>query len=141
MEKQRLSKILSRAAADEVSALAGWVREQHEITVIKEPAKTLVMMPMIEPVSGAPFFLGELLACDAMVEIDGARGAGIAMGDDFDKVLAMAIIDAAYNARLEECQWLTGRLATMEQQQQERTRKEAALHAKTKVSFRTMEGA
>jgi alpha-D-ribose 1-methylphosphonate 5-triphosphate synthase subunit PhnG len=116
------------------------VEEKHEVTVLKEPAKTLVLLPMREPVRGTPFYIGELLASEAMVELAGARGMGVCMGDDFAKVLSMSIIDAAYNAGLDECLWLTDKLEAMNADQELALRREAALHMATKVSFDTLEG-
>jgi alpha-D-ribose 1-methylphosphonate 5-triphosphate synthase subunit PhnG len=140
MEKSRMSKIMVRTDSDTLCSLAQWVEEKHPVTVLKEPAKTPVMLPMREPVRGTPFYIGELLATEAMVEVEGARGIGICMGDDFGKALSMAIIDATYNAGLDECLWLTERLETMESQQLFALRQEAALHRATKVSFDTLEG-
>jgi alpha-D-ribose 1-methylphosphonate 5-triphosphate synthase subunit PhnG len=140
MEKLRLSRIMARAGVDEIKCLAGWVEERHPVTVLKEPAKTLVMLPMREPVRGTPFYIGELLAAEAMVEVEGARGMGICMGDDFGKALSMAIIDGAFNAGLDECLWLTERLEALEERQALALRQEAALHKATQVSFETLEG-
>ncbi len=39
----------------------------------------------------------EVIVCEAAVEIDGTKGIAVAMGDDAEKTLDMAIIDAAVN--------------------------------------------
>jgi alpha-D-ribose 1-methylphosphonate 5-triphosphate synthase subunit PhnG len=98
------------------------------------------MLPMKEPVQGTPFYIGELLASEAMVEVEGCKGIGICMGDDFDKALSMAVIDAAYNACLDECRWLTESLEAMEMRQDLDLARENAKHMDTRVSFRTLEG-
>lgn len=140
MEKKRVTRILSRAASADVQAMSAWLQQHYAASVLREPMKTLVMMPMVEPVGTTPFYLGELLASEAMVELAGVRGFGICIGDDFDKSLAMAVIDAAYNARLPECQWLDERLLVLESNQEKRIARESAVHRDTQVSFQTMEG-
>lgn len=140
MEKKRVTRILSRAASADVKAMSAWLQQKYPAAVLREPMKTLVMMPLCEPVGLTPFYLGELLTSEAMVELAGVRGFGICIGDDFEKSLAMAVIDAAYNAGLPECHWLDERLATLESGQEQRIAREAAIHRDTLVSFHTMEG-
>lgn len=131
---------MARADADELGCLARWLEEKHAVSVLKEPARTLVMLPMREPVRGTPFYIGELLATEAMVEIEGARGMGVCMGAEDEKALSMAVIDASFNAGLEECRWLTEKLESMELRQNREIAKETALHLSTKVTFNTLEG-
>lgn len=140
MEKLRLSRIMARANADEVCVLARLVEEKHSVTVLREPSRTLVMLPVREPALGTPFYLGELLATEAMAEVAGSRGMGLCMGAETGKALAMAIVDAAFNAQTEECAKLAGLLEAMEISQNRGLAKEATLHAATKVSFNTLEG-
>jgi alpha-D-ribose 1-methylphosphonate 5-triphosphate synthase subunit PhnG len=140
MEKRKLSRIMARAGADEVRALARLVEEKHGVTVLKEPARTLVMLPVREPAHGTVFYLGELIATEAMAEIEGTRGIGICMGAEDEKALAMAVVDAAFNARAAECGKITELLDRLEEKQDRALAGEAALHAKTRVSFETLEG-
>ena len=140
MDKTSVTRTLSRAASVDVQALASWLQEKYPSAVLREPMKTLVMMPMVEPVSQSPFYLGELLATEAMVELAGVRGFGICIGDDFAKSVAMAVIDAAYNAALPECQWLDERLADLQRRQRRDIGRDAARHRDTRVNFTTLEG-
>jgi len=140
MEKSRLTRILSRAGSADVRALAARLQLMYPAVVLRDPMRTLVMMPMADPVRGTPFYLGELMASETMVEMAGAKGFGICMGDDFEKSAAIAVIDAAYNAGVPECEWLTRTLLDMERAQDALLQKEAAAHRDTMVSFRTMEG-
>lgn len=52
---------------------------------------------MREPVQNSLFYLGEVIISEASVSIDGTVGRAAAMGDDFEKTLNMAVIDAACN--------------------------------------------
>ena len=60
--------------------------EKYSVTVIRRPSKTLVMVRMQETVAKAQFYLGEMLACEALVEIEGKKGFALMAGDDTQKV-------------------------------------------------------
>ena len=140
MDKNRTSRILVRAGSKTVCHMARELEEKYEVTVLKEPSKTLVMLPLREPVRGTPFYIGELLACEAMVEMAGAKGVSLCIGDDKDMALAMAVIDAAYNAGVPECLRLDEMLEALEILQAVEIGKDAALHKTSRVSFETLEG-
>lgn len=95
MEKKRLFKILSKAESEKVAELGKKIRDKYPVTVIKKPEKTLAMIKMREPVQNSLFYLGEVIISEASVSIDGTVGRAAAMGDDFEKTLNMAVIDAA----------------------------------------------
>lgn len=120
-----------------VDALSKEVQRKHAITVIKEPCKTLTMIKMREPVKQSLFYLGEVIVSEAVVELDGAKGIAVTMGDDMEKTLNMAILDAAINKGV-----FAGMdtLAALEREQLEFVRKEHAMHLKTMVNFESMDG-
>lgn len=95
MNKRRLSKILAKASPQQVQELAEEIKAQHEITVVKAPEKSLVMIKMRDPVKESLFYLGEVIVSEAIVDLDGAKGTAVLMGDDYEKALDMAVIDAA----------------------------------------------
>ncbi len=136
MEKRRLFKILSKADRNIVIRLAGQIREKHEIVIVKEPEKALTMIKMREPVKESLFYLGEVIVTEATVSADGVNGTAAAMGDDYEKTLSMAIIDAACNGRFfeEECV-----LLELEAGQISREEKENAMFMKTMVNFHSMD--
>lgn len=85
MNRRERSAILAAAASDEVKRIAQAIQERHDIQILKEPQKTLVMVKVRESVQGALFYLGEVLATESMVVVDGAKGASVVAGDDFEK--------------------------------------------------------
>ena len=127
MEKKRLFKILSKAESEKVAELGKKIRDKYPVTVIKKPEKTLAMIKMREPVQNSLFYLGEVIISEASVSIDGTVGRAAAMGDDFEKTLNMALIDAACNKGI------------FEDEQNEITEKENAMLQKTKVNFHSMD--
>ena len=94
------------------------------------------MIKVREPVKESLFYIGEAIVCEAVVEIDGVKGIAVTMGDDFEKVLDMAIIDAAVNKGIFDGM---DTLHELERQQTDRVMRENALHLKTMVNFESMD--
>ena len=136
MDKKRLSRILAKADRQAVAALSASIREAYNLVIIKEPGKTLAMIKMREPVKQSLFYIGEVIVCEAVVELDGVKGVAVFMGDDGEKTLDMAIIDAAVNKDV-----FTGidTLLALEKEQNVRIMRENAMHLKTMVNFESMD--
>jgi alpha-D-ribose 1-methylphosphonate 5-triphosphate synthase subunit PhnG len=66
--------------------------------VLRAPEVGCVATQVAEPVAGERFLLGDVLACRAEVELGGARGWAMRLGDDRAAVLAAAICDAEVEA-------------------------------------------
>ena len=95
MEKKRLFQILSRAQRNDVIRLGERIQQQYPVTIVKKPEKSLTMIRMREPVKNSLFYLGEAIITEAVVSLGDTVGTAVTMGDDFEKTLHMAIIDAA----------------------------------------------
>jgi len=136
MDKKRLTKILARADRRDVAFLSAEVRKTYRPVIVKEPTKTLTMIKMREPVKQSLFYIGEVIVCEATVELDGVKGIAVTMGDDAEKTLDMAIIDAAINKGV-----FTGidTLLKLERKQIDKVARENAMHLKTMVSFESMD--
>ena len=137
MEKKRLTKILARADKKIIANLSAEIQKAYRPVIVKEPGKTLTMIKMREPVKQSLFYIGEVIVCEAAVEIDGVRGVAVLMGDDTEKTLDMAIIDAAINKNIFSDM---DTLLQLEKEQEELVMKENALHLKTMVNFESMDG-
>lgn len=136
MEKRRISKILARASNDQVKKLADKIKEVYTPVIVKGPEKSLTMIRMREPVRESLFYLGEVIVSEAIVDLEGSKGVAVLMGDDFDKVLDMAVIDAACNKGV-FCQYEL--LEQFEKEQNLRLEKENAMFMETMVSFNSMD--
>ena len=136
MDKKRLSKILARANSGEVAALSTDIQITYRPVIVKEPGKTLAMIKLRDPVKEGVFYIGEVIVCEASVEIDGVQGISVLMGDDAEKALDMAIIDAAVNKGVFND---FERLAELELKQNIREMQEHALNLRTMVNFETMD--
>ena len=102
MEKKELFRIMAAADGSMLRELAQPLAEKYGVSVVKAPAKTLAMIKLREPVKNSLFYLGEALVCDTVVELGGTKGTAVVLGDDFDKVSSMAVIDAAFNRQVSE---------------------------------------
>ncbi len=136
MDKKRLFRIMAKADNQTIAELSEKIKEQYQIVIIKEPSKTLTMIKMREPVKESVFYIGEVMVCEAMVELSGMKGAAVTMGENFEKTLNMAVIDAAYNKGIFREEAV---LLKLEQEQLLLEEKENALHLNTMVNFTSMD--
>lgn len=136
MEKKRLFQILSRAERSDVIRLGQELQQQYLVTIVKKPEKSLTMIRMREPVKKSLFYLGEAIITEAVVTLEDTVGTAVTMGDDFEKTLYMAVIDAAENRGVFARNDL---LLEWEQAQQRRIAQENAMFQKTKVDFHSMD--
>jgi alpha-D-ribose 1-methylphosphonate 5-triphosphate synthase subunit PhnG len=136
VDKKRLTKILANANRQDIAALSADIQKKYHPVIVKEPGKTLAMIKMREPVKQSLFYIGEVIVCEATIEIDGVQGHAVAMGDDTEKILDMAIIDAAINRGI-----FNGmdKLLEFEKQQNDHVMKKNAMHLKTMVNFESMD--
>lgn len=97
MTREERASLLARADHDELDALAETVvlRAERRPVVLSGPEVGMVMMQVREPVAAERFYLGEVLVCEAEVELTGHRGWCMRLGDDRAATLAGAILDAA----------------------------------------------
>jgi len=137
LDKRRLTKVLARAERSEVAALSAGIQKTYRPVIVKEPGKTLTMIKLRDPVKQGMFFIGEVIVCEAAVEIDGVQGVSVLMGDDTEeKALNMAIIDAAVNKGVFTD---IDKLAELEERQNRREMQEHAMTLKTMVNFESMD--
>lgn len=139
MTKKEISCILSRASREEVAVLAEQVKKDHEIQMVKPPQKTLVMVKARESVKQSLFYLGEVLAAECMVTVDGIRGVSVLAGDDFEKTTDVAVIDGYMNLKKDcGCSEMEEYLKELaEKQSMERGKLNREL-LKSKVNFNVM---
>lgn len=136
MDKKRLFRIMAKADDEVIKELAEEIMQDYSVTVIKEPSKTLAMIKMREPVKESLFYIGEVIVCEAVVLLEDTKGMAVTMGDHFEKVIHMAVIDAACNKGTfagEE------RLLELEKEQIRLVEQENAMHLNTMVKFTSMD--
>lgn len=138
MNKKEMSAILSRASKEELGEIAKEIEKKCKVEILKEPQKTLVMVKARESIKRSLFYLGEVLATECMVVVNGTKGCSVIAGDEYEKCLYAAMIDAAVNANLDEEYGISKRIGQMKaHQEKERARLNAEI-LKSKVNFNVM---
>lgn len=135
-DKRRLFRILAHVDAEVVTAMAAKLQDAYPVVVVKDPSKTLTMVKLRETVEESLFYLGEVIVWEAVVELDGVRGMAVTMGEAAEKVLSMAVIDAAINRGVFRDE---DTLLKLEAEQVAQERRENAMHLQTMVNFTSMD--
>lgn len=137
LSKSEIFKVLSSATLEDVKEISKLIYGNYDVKVIKPAHKTLVMAKVREPINSSLFYLGEILACECMVEVNKVQGIAVIKGDDFAKTEGIAVIDAAVNANIQTNDILDMVLKLKEKQLRNRSILNAQI-MKSKVSFSVM---
>lgn len=120
-----------------VRKLLGLVAEEA-VRVVRGPLTGLVMMSALDSFE-FPFHVGEVLVTEAEVDYGGCRGWGMVLGDDADRAIARAAVEAIGASPNRALLARVNRLLAAESRKLEARRKRAAsLIAATRVDFETM---
>lgn len=139
MERSRRTRILIEGSPDLRRELSLAISSRRKVAIIEEPRGGLVMIKARETAKNGLFYLGELLVTEAKVQVEGRIGLGIVAGDESEAARDLAIIDAAFNASLEECAPWEDRLLEEEAAILRREAEEAKRIARTRVAFESMD--
>ena len=110
-----------------------------EMTVAKEPSKGLVMFTALDSFD-TEFYLGEVLVTEASVRYKDQEGYAMIMGDEPERALIMACVDALTRTKDEDelkkrvTEFLENKLSRLE----EEIEREKRLVWATKVNFESM---
>ncbi len=139
MKRRRRTEILINGTCDLAEVFAKSILNHYEVNVIQEPENSLVMVKMRETSKKSLFYPGEVFVTESKVQIQDNIGIGIVWGDQPELAYQLAIIDAAFIARLPETiEWIDRLL----QEEKKLQANEASVNhsiLKTKVNFETMD--
>lgn len=98
----RLS-ILARADGLAIKQLSETLIDDLGDIEVIQSRTGLVMVPMRDSVKGSEFHLGEVLVAEAHIQLKqlNSIGYGMIVGRDLEQAMAMAVIDAAFNANIQ----------------------------------------
>lgn len=139
MKKARLTKILVEGNRDLLKKMAQQVEKRVEVKVEQPPRKGLVMLKARDSISMQPFYLGEGLVTECSVSIQGKFGFGAIMGEDPERSYQIAVVDAAFNARLPLVDSWIPELEREERSIRQRHFREHVMAEHSRVQFDTME--
>lgn len=137
--RERRTRILVEGNPDLRHSLAEHVRRDYPVVELGPPDPGLIMTKMRETAKNSLFYIGEVLATEAKARVEGYTGLGLILGNQPEAARDLAIIDAAYNAKLSLClEWVSlleaeeERLALEHQKHHERL-------LETRVEFQRMQ--
>lgn len=138
MKRRKRTETLIKGSRLTAKAMADEIDKKYEVNVIDEPNNGLVMVKMREDAKKTTFYLGEVLVTEAKVQINNKLGIGIVQGTDSELAYWLAVIDASYNAELQEIEKWEAVLIQENEKININMQKQQARIMKTKVSFDTM---
>jgi phosphonate C-P lyase system protein PhnG len=128
-----ITQMPGRAVRKLLGLLAG-----EEIAVVRGPLLGLVTMSARDSFE-FDFYLGDVLVTEAEVDYAGCRGYGMVIGDDAERAIARASVEAIGASANRILQERVNRFLHAEAKKLEaRKKKEASLIARTRVDFETM---
>lgn len=111
---------------------------EQDISVIMPPQTGLLMMTVKDSFD-TDFYLGEILVTEAEVECKGKAGYAMVMGDEPERALLAASLEAIMQGDNEDLKkQIRGFVSEQMEKIDSIREKESALIAKTKVSFESM---
>jgi len=135
MERKKRFEILAQADPAILLPLADTILQSTEIEIIKKSQTSLVMLRAIDSVTGCPFNLGEVLVTESEVRLGNHIGYGLIMGEEPQRALAVAVIDAVLEAGHASSSSIEEKLRQEEGRLQNNREQENALVARTRVEF------
>jgi alpha-D-ribose 1-methylphosphonate 5-triphosphate synthase subunit PhnG len=139
MDKLTLSRVLAFADRAKLGVLAQKAVSGKEVLLLKKPEKTMILLKIREPVRQSRFYLGEALAAHCVVEIDGVRGASVQLGDDLEKTLSAAMLDAAHTGNFPGFELVMDELMSLDASRAAEAGRIASVVRSTQVRFHILE--
>lgn len=138
--RERVSQLCALGDARILGSLAETLtRGARSVVSLQEPRTEMVLMECADPVTGGSFYVGEVLATTALVELDGVLGCAVVLGDEPDRARAAAVIDAARQRPGLVAESLFEVLTEVEHRISHTDQLRWALTSRTQVHFETME--
>jgi len=123
------------ASSEEIAAMLDRLWSMGEFRVQQPPRTGLVMVTVRDPFD-TPFHLGEVLASEAEVSLDGCTGYGAVCGDEPEQALLLAAVAAAEHSGRAEV--LGALLGSLEAKRADQKKLSSKLAAATAVRFESM---
>ncbi len=137
MKRKERFELIAIARKEKLNLIAEEVRKSLKVKVIKQNT-ALIMMRARDSVEKEVFNLGEVLVSEAWVEVNGVLGYSLVLGDDTEKALAGAILDAVCELRHPLSKKIVNMLKEEKEYYEKGRAKEWMRIKSTKVEFEVM---
>lgn len=136
--KTRLLRVIATAETGQVEALLDRLWASGRFRIQRAPRTGLVMASARDPLD-TPFHLGEVLVSEAQVVCDGQVGCGVICGDEPQRALLLAAVEAAAPAGGRAMrEWIGDLIGHLEKTKGQREARMSRLAAATRVRFTSM---
>jgi phosphonate C-P lyase system protein PhnG len=136
--KSRLLAVIAAAGIEEVSAMLDRLWSLGDFCVQRAPHTGLVMVTVRDPFD-TPFHLGEVLVSEAEVVFKGHAGCGTVCGDEPERALLLAAVEAIERSgRVALFGGLGEFIGSLEGKHAEEMARSSQLAAATEVRFESM---
>jgi alpha-D-ribose 1-methylphosphonate 5-triphosphate synthase subunit PhnG len=133
--------IIANCTEEQANQLASLVLQHYgtsQVKLLSGPRQGLVMLRVRETVANSRFNAGEIAVTEVKLELDGAFGFGMIIGDQPRRALAMALVDAARRKGGPLVALIDEQLNALDQQIAHDNVRMQALVSTTKVDFERM---
>lgn len=139
MDRKGMKRTFEMCMAARPSALTAILAEERvgadRIVHIKPARRVRLMQALREGVMGSTFYLGEVAAVEAVVEVEGIRGYALRVGEDPQDAVAAAAVLALCGADGNRSQRIGDRLVGEMKVVSELREQQGAAVARTRVRF------
>lgn len=136
--KQRLLRVITAAETREIAELLDELWASGRFATLRAPKSGLIMFSVKDPFD-TPFHLGEVLVSEAEAVCDGQRGCGLICGDEPERALLLAAVEAAeLSGHPDLLDRISAAVGCLEKKHGRQTVRMAKLAAATEVRFESM---
>ncbi len=133
LSREKCFEIVAIADREDVIRVGKAVEKCNDVTVVTLE-NVLLPIKAIDGAKGVEFCLGDVLATECRVLVNGREGYMLVLGDDKEKAYYGAIIDGYFDSS-DDKQWLMDELRRMEEKWKRKVAEEMAKVYETKVEF------
>lgn len=139
LKRKVRTEILASMDETKLNDIYTMISEKQDIEMVDKPNSALVMVKMRESARKHLFYLGEVYGTECKVIINGELGLGIIKGEQANKSKYMAVIDAAYNANIQEIDTVDAMIMEAKKEIDSAKQQHINKVLETKVDFETLD--
>lgn len=134
------SQVIAEGRLEKLKEIAEAIVSKVPCRIISHPTPGMVMVKHIDPLEKTPFYMGEAYVTQCEVEVDSIMGYGCVLGDEPERAVYGAIVDAAASSESKFAGFIGLMLEEEAAYINEKWSKESKQIARTKVNFDVKKG-
>ena len=89
------SQVVAEGRLEKLKEITEKIVAEFQCKIIQHPSPGMVMVKHIDPIEKTPFYLGEAYVTQCEIEVEGKLGYGCVLGNEPERAIYGAIIDAS----------------------------------------------